>query len=136
MHKSLSENGMKQEIRKAKIVNYTVFLIFFCLLLAIVAGYFVYHHRHTFNSDRWLNEPSERTDMIDDLLRNYELVGSTEAEVLALLGPCDNAHGAFGADNRYVYYLGPERALFSIDSEWLLIDFTNDIVSDYSLTTD
>lgn len=136
MHRTPSESDMKREFRKAKIVNCTVFVILFGLLLAVVAGYFVYRHQHTFNSDRWLSEPDKRTAMISDLLRNHELLGLTEAEVLSLLGPCDNAHGTFRADNRYVYYLGPERALFSIDSEWLLIDFTNDVVSDYSLTTD
>lgn len=136
MRKALSEDDVKREVRKAKIANYTIFVIFLAFLLAIIVGFFVYRYQHTFRPDRWLNEPSERTDMIDNLLQNYEIVGLTESEVLSLLGPNDNAQGAFNADNRYVYYLGPERGLFSIDSEWLLIDFVNGIVSDYSLTTD
>ena len=136
MRKALTEDNMKREVRKAKIANYIIFTIFLAFLLAIIVGYLTYRHQHTFYSDRWLNEPSERTDMIDNLLQNYEIVGLTETEVLSLLGPHDNAQGAFNANNRYVYYLGPERGLFSIDSEWLLIDFTNGVVSDYSLTTD
>ncbi len=136
MRKTFSEDDMKRAVRKAKTVNYTVFAIFLAFLFAIIVGYLAYHYQHTFHSDRWLNEPSERTDMIDNLLQNYEILGLTETEVLSLLGPHDNAQGAFNADNRYVYYLGPERGLFSIDSEWLLIDFTNGVVSDYSLTTD
>lgn len=127
---------MIREVQKAKIWNYTIFIILSLLLLAITIGYFTYRYQHSFHSDRWLNEPSKRTDMIDDLLQNHEIVGLTETEVLSLLGPHDNAQGVFDADDRYVYYLGPERGLFSVDSEWLLIDFINGIVSDYSLATD
>ena len=136
MRKALSEDDMKREVRKAKIANYTIFIILLAVLLATVVVYFAYRHQHTFHSERWLQEPDERTDMIDNLLQNYEIIGLTETEVLSLLGPHDNDQGAFNADNRYVYYLGPERGLFSIDSEWLLIDFINGAVSDYSLTTD
>ena len=127
---------MKREVRRARIANYTIFAILLAILFAIIIGYFIYRYQHTFHSDRWLNEPSERTDMVGNLLQNYKIIGLTESEVLSLLGPHDNDQGAFNADNRYVYYLGPERGLFSIDSEWLLIDFIDGIVSDYSLATD
>lgn len=136
LHKVLSEDDMKRKAQKAKIANYTIFAILLLILLSIIAGYFVYRYQHTFYSDRWLSEPNKRTDMIDNFLQNHEIIGLTEAEILSLLGPHDNAQGAFNEDNRYVYYLGPERGLFSIDSEWLLIDFTNGVVSDYSLATD
>ena len=136
MRKVLSEDEMKREVRKARIINYTVFAILLAILLTSIVGYFVYRYQHTFHSDRWLNEPSERTDMIDSFLQNHELIGLTEADVLSLLGPNDSSSGAFSADDRYVYYLGPERGLFSVDSEWLLIDFSDGVVSDYSLATD
>ena len=93
MHKVLSEDDMKREVRKAKIANYTIFAVVLAFLLAIIVGYLVYRYQHTFHSDKWLNEPSERTDMIDNLLHNYEIVGLTETEVLSLLGPHDNAQG-------------------------------------------
>ena len=136
MHKVLSESDMVREVKRAKIVNYIVLALLLSITLAIIVGFLVYRSQHTFQQARWLDEPSERTDMIDDLLRTHNLIGLTESEVLSLLGPNSNDQGAFTADNRYVYYLGPERGLFSIDSEWLLIDFSNGIVSDYSLTTD
>lgn len=136
MHNTLSEDDMKREVRRARIANYTIFAILSAILFAIIIGYFIYRYQHTFHSDRWLNKPSERTDMVGNLLQNYKIIGLTESEVLSLLGPHDNDQGAFNADNRYVYYLGPERGLFSIDSEWLLIDFIDGIVSDYSLATD
>jgi len=127
---------MKKQVQKAKIANYTIFSILLIFLIGIAIGYFVYRYQHTFSSDKWLNEPNQRTNIIDDLLQNYKLVGMTETEVLSLLGSHNNDYGYLNANNRFVYCLGPERGLFSIDSEWLLIDFTDGIVSDYSLTTD
>lgn len=136
MRRVLSEAEMERAVRRAKIVNYTVFALFGALLLAAVIGVFVYRYEHTFRAQRWREEPDERTSMIDDLLREQPLVGMTEADVLELLGPNDNDLGYFQADGRYVYYLGPERGLFPIDSEWLLLDFTDGVVSAYSITTD
>jgi len=40
----------------------------------------------------------------------------------------------FVQDNRFVYFLGSERTV--IDSEWLLIDFENGVVTEYSITMD
>lgn len=136
MRKVLSEAEMERAVRRAKIVNYTVVALFAALLLAAVIGVFVYRHEHTFHARRWREEPGERTDMIDDLLQKQQLVGMTEADILNLLGPHDNALGYFQADDRYVYYLGPERGLFAIDSEWLLLDFTGGVVSEVALTID
>lgn len=89
----------------------------------------------TFTTERWLNDPENRTAIIDDLLANYPLVGMTEQEIIDLLGKNTNT-SYFKADNRFVYRLGDERGLMSIDSEWLLIDFENGIVADYSVTSD
>lgn len=136
MRKGLSEAEMARAVRRAKIVNYTIFALFAALLLAAVIGVFVYRYDHTFRAQRWREEPGERTDMIDDLLQKQQLVGMTEADILDLLGPHDNDLGYFQADDRYVYYLGPERGLFSMDSEWLLLDFTGGVVSEVALTTD
>ena len=135
MHKSLSENDIKREIRRIKIVNYTIFSIFLILFIAIIVCCLLYRYQHTFSPDKWLNNPTERTDIINDLLQSYELIGLTEAEILSLLGSPNNDYCVFNANNRYVYYLGPER-LFSIDSEWLLVDFIDGVVSDYSLAID
>ncbi len=89
----------------------------------------------SFTTERWLNDPDNRTAIVDDLLANYPLIGMTEQEILDLLGKQSNT-SYFKADNRFVYRLGDERGLFSIDSEWLLIDFENGYVVDYSLTRD
>jgi len=73
-----------------------------------------------FTVERWLTNERERVYMVDDLLREYPLTGMTKDEVTALLGPPTETN-YFQADDNLVYYLGDERGLISIDSEWLVI---------------
>lgn len=60
-----------------------------------------------------------RPEMADRLLARGTLVGKTRAEVVELLGePTPTGHFA---DWDLVYWLGPERGIFAIDSEWLVL---------------
>jgi hypothetical protein len=78
-----------------------------------------------------------RLRMIDDLLDRYDLVGMTRSRVTALLGEPEDGSG----DDRYqfpgwdlAYYLGPERGLLGLDSEWLAIRLDEDNrVSEYRI---
>ncbi|QGQ45941.1 hypothetical protein [Metabacillus sediminilitoris] len=57
--------------------------------------------------------------MVDDLMNDFELNGKTKEEVMSLLGaPSETEY--FKEENNMVYYLGYERGLVSIDSEWLV----------------
>ena len=62
-----------------------------------------------------------RLRMIDDLLRKRTLVGISRSEVISLLGtpPLTEYFRYYDL----VYWLGPERRLFGIDSEWLAVKF-------------
>src|SRR5262249_7543801 len=93
-----------------------------------------YCHRVPFEPAAW--KAADRTDlqnpvrlrMVDDLLRRHRLVGMSRAEIDALLGvPEQKKTSPFGGDD-YVYWLGRERSLFPIDSEWLGIKFDQDTV--------
>ncbi len=57
--------------------------------------------------------------MVDDLLRQSRLVGMQRANVLRLLG--EPTRTGYFRQYDLVYWLGPERGLFSIDSEWLVM---------------
>ncbi len=105
-----------------------VILVFCCV------GAVGYANRHTFTQERWLEQPGSRAKMTDDLFADYELVGMTEQQILELLGPNDNLSGYFQKENRYVYYLGEERTI--MDSEWLLLDFVDGVVAEYSIVQD
>ncbi len=124
----------EKEIKRAKIINYSCLgvIVFFTVLVLIGFGYFRY--RHTFTPAKWEKDIGSRALIVGDLLDDYELIGMTTKEIEALLGENNNDFGYFVQENRYVYYLGGKRTF--IDSEWLLIDFKEDVAVDYEITTD
>ncbi len=97
-----------------------------------------YLNRKTFNSDEWKNsssiEAGSRIKMIDSLLKSHQLIGKTKPEIDSLLGPPTNT-GHF-REYDYVYWLGPERGTFSIDSEWLAIRFKDNTVTEAKVVSD
>ncbi|GKU82959.1 hypothetical protein NCCP28_23550 [Niallia sp. NCCP-28] len=73
---------------------------------------------------------------MDNLLNDYELKELTKSDIISLLGPSTETD-YFKEDNNIVYYLGNERGLISIDSEWLVINFdNNEKVTKYNVLTD
>ena len=106
------------------------------MAVSLVVGALVIRERHRFSREKWLEAPENRTRIVDDLLANHELVGMTGEEIQALLGDCDNESGYFQQQDRLVYWLGPERGLMSIDSEWLILDFAGEVVTGWFITTD
>lgn len=60
-----------------------------------------------------------RLKMADRMVARSTLVGKSRAEVVALLG--EPTPTAKFADWDLVYWLGPERGWFGIDSEWLVL---------------
>lgn len=128
----------EREIRKIKRTNYLIFGVFSTIFILLAILFFIwfglFQYWHTFTTEKWLEYPNRRAKMTADLLENYELVGMTEDEVISLLGQNNNEYGYFNQDNRFIYYLGEERTI--IDSEWLLIDFENGVVKEYSMTMD
>jgi formyltetrahydrofolate-dependent phosphoribosylglycinamide formyltransferase len=75
-----------------------------------------------------------RIHMVDDLLRTHPLVGMSRAQLEELLGvPPPSEHFR---DYDYVYWLGPERGLVSIDSEWLVVRCGQDKVVSAQVVTD
>lgn len=124
------------EIKQIKRKSYIVFGIFVGLILTIIIAGIVYQYQHSFSTSKWEKNPDERTKIVGDLLEDYELVGMRESEIIELLSADNNDYGYFNEDNRFVYYLGPERGLISIDSEWLILDFVDGVVVDCYITTD
>lgn len=59
--------------------------------------------------------------MIDDYLRRYPPVGPSREEIVRQLGVPGEMDYFRGYD--LVYWLGPERGLMALDSEWLVVRF-------------
>lgn len=114
------------------------FKILFVVLIGGVVGYFLligtlilrpvaqsYFNRTEFVSSKWKgaleNENSIKINMIDDLLKKHELIGMSMMEIEDLLGRPPQT--GYFKDYDFVYWLGPERGVFGIDSEWLGIKF-------------
>lgn len=98
-------------------------------------------HRRTFDSRLWkANQAVEqlwpdRLCMVDDLMATVSLVGLSRTRVIELLGPGDHTRAWPGWDA--VYFLGPERGMFRIDSEMLVVRFgQDDRVVEYRIVTD
>ncbi len=73
--------------------------------------------------------------MVDDLLNGHKLVGMDRASVVELLG--EPTLTSYFHEYDLVYWLGPERGLWSIDSEWLVMKLdANRRVSEAKLVTD
>jgi hypothetical protein len=112
------------------------------LLLGLLFGTPVvkdYASRTTFDSASWKAENRRgaegvRVRMVDDLLRTHKLVGMSRGQLEGLLGvPPATEHFR---EYDYVYWLGPERGLFSIDSEWLVVRCGQGVVVSAQVVTD
>jgi hypothetical protein len=79
-----------------------------------------------FSSARWKAPPEGRVrvHMVDAFLLTHRLRGMRRETVVALLGQ-DPPTGYF-RDWDQVYWLGQERGLFAIDSEWLVLRYGPD----------
>jgi hypothetical protein len=98
-----------------------------------------YASREPFDVVVWKSENREaprglRVHMVDDLLHQQTLMGMPRQQVDSLLGVPPKT--GYFRDYEYVYWLGPERGLFSIDSEWLVLKFDHDVVSEARVVTD
>ncbi|MED4531245.1 outer membrane protein assembly factor BamE domain-containing protein [Metabacillus fastidiosus] len=123
------EREVKTKLKVITILGSLPLLI--CIIMLTVNEY-----KSMFTTEKWLNNISGRVYMVDDLLNDYDLNGKTKKEVTNLLGtPTETEY--FKTENNIVYYLGDERGLISIDSEWLVIEFDdNEKVKKYMVVTD
>ena len=122
--------------------NAVIYMTLF-LYLFLWPSFQEYFNRQEFDSNVWKNatftteDQPVRQQMVDDLLKRYPLVGMTRSQIDELLGPtaAPAANGDFqGFD--YVYWLGPERGFFGIDSEFLRIKFKDNRVIEVKILTD
>ncbi|MEY8350565.1 hypothetical protein AALF16_20115 [Bacillus cereus] len=107
--------------------------VFFSICI-VQLGVNEYHSK--FHTDRWLQNEEKRVYMVDDLLAKHKLVGKSKQEIIRLLGePTETRR--FEEMNQTVYYLGVERGVIPIDSEWLIFQFDNaDKAVEYKLYKD
>jgi hypothetical protein len=108
---------------KKKMQKLTTFLTVGSLLPLLCTFFLgINEYKSNFTVEKWLTSDTGKVYMVDDLLDEYDLIEMTKDEVVSLLGkPSDTEF--FKEAKNIVYYLGNERGIISIDSEWLVIDF-------------
>jgi SmpA / OmlA family len=124
--------GKRSKASRIVIVIGIVFLLFTSPIWLTVTNlvYEDWKFRLPFDSLTWKESLTKespepvRLRMIDDLLRKHALVGMRRSEVISLLGT-PPATGYF-REYDFVYWLGPERGFFGIDSEWLAVKFDSE----------
>ena len=117
------------EIKRIKRQNYTAFAIVVILVLALLISMLAGELRSGFTTKKWAENPEERTRIVDDFIDSYGVLGMSREQIEALLGDEPD-------EDTVYYYLGPERGLISIDSEWLVIEYKGDTAMNYSFITD
>lgn len=116
---------------------------FIVLALGAISLWLAFEHGYlphsSFNSEEW--KQAEQADgyprlaMVDSLIESGQLDGKGQDEVLMLLGPPTDTN--YFSDWDSVYWLGPERGFLRLDSEWLVLRFSDEgRVSDYQLARD
>lgn len=92
-----------------------------------------YHHQKYFSSELWIEKPSLRYELTDDLIASNILIGKTKTEVESLLGPYEwlswNDTIKDHDNNKWNYSLGIEPGAFNTEKECIEIVFNNDKVT-------
>ena len=119
------------------------FLLSYISLIAYLLGGPVikdYANRIPFDALKWQNEELVnstnpiRVRMVDDLLKKYNLIGMPKDKINNLLGT--PLKTGYFSNYDYVYWLGPERGIVAIDSEFLVIKFENEKVIEARIVGD
>ena len=92
-----------------------------------------YHHQKYFSSELWIEKPSLRYELSDDLIASEMLIGKTKTEVESLLETYEwlswdetkKDHNT----NKWNYSLGIEPGAFNTEKECIEIVFKNDKVT-------
>jgi len=61
-------------------------IVYFYVFYPILNIFSSYHHQKYFNSEVWLDEPTLRYEMTNNILKSDTLIGKTKIEIQALLG--------------------------------------------------
>ena len=115
-------------------------LIFAAILINFVIGMSSQSPRYEtplpFDEQTWktaAQEPQSTTRyrMHKDLLIKHLLIGLTKEEILELLGPTESDN-KFADATHVSYWLAPN----FLDNEWLVLEFRNNLVVGYKITSD
>ncbi len=124
-------------MKRAKIFNYTVAIIFLLIIISVLAVLGMWKRSRTFTVRKWMDNPGARYKIVSNMLSKHEIVGMSENEIILLLGKeTENAperfkfpKGEFCDESTLTYYLGVD----FMDDNWLIITIENGVAIDYKI---
>ena len=128
---------MDKEIKRAKIFNYTVAMIFLLIFITVIVFLGMWKWSRTFTVSKWMNNPEDRYKIVSNMLSKHKIVGMTEYEIIELLGEEHEKapesfkypHGEYLDENTLTYYLGVD----FMDNNWLIIPLENGIAVEHRI---
>ena len=109
-------------------------LVYFYVFYPILNIFSSYHHQKYFNSEVWIEKPSLRFEMTENILKSDTLMGKTKPEIEKLLGTYEwltwNDTIKNHDENLWNYALGLKPGALNNKKECMTIVFKDDKVSD------
>ena len=109
-------------------------LVYFYVFYPILNIFSSYHHQKYFNSEVWIEKPSLRFEMTENILKTDTLIGKTKPEIQKLLGTYEwlswNDTIKNHDDNLWNYSLGLKPGALNNMKECMTIVFKDGKVSD------
>lgn len=109
-------------------------LVYFYVFYPILNIFSSYHHQKYFNSEVWIEKPSLRFEMTENILKSDTLMGKTKPEIEKLLGTYEwltwNDTIKNHDENLWNYALGLKPGALNNKKECMTIVFKDGKVSD------
>lgn len=109
-------------------------LVYFYVFYPILNIFSSYHHQKYFNSEVWIEKPSLRFEMTENILKSDTLMGKTKPEIEKLLGTYEwltwNDTIKNHDENLWNYALGLKPGALNNKKECMTIVFKDGIVKD------
>ena len=105
-------------------------IAFFFIVAFAISFSLIWIFEDQYDKDVWMNTPTERYKMADDIIESQMLLNKSKIEVIELLG---EPNAVLSDQNAFVYKLGSPPSFFSETKEHLLVVFTQNSVSKVSL---
>ena len=128
---------MNKEIKRAKMFNYTVAVIFLLIFITVIAFLCMWKWSRKFTVSKWMNNPEDRYKIVSNMLSKHKIIGMTEYEIIELLGEEHEKapesfkypRGEYPDENTLTYYLDVD----FMDNNWLIIPLENGIAVEHRI---
>jgi hypothetical protein len=108
-------------------------IVYFYVFYPILNIFSSYHNEKYFNSEAWIEEPSSRYEMTNNILESDTLIGKTKPEIQQLLGTYEwlswNDSIKNHDENLWNYALGMKPGAMNTKKECMTIIFKDDKVN-------